>query len=155
MTTRFLPTQALLCELAIPMQAPAEAVWHALCDQTNAWWPADFHLVSPESTVELEPRAGGHLLESCEHNGSLLWYTTQLCTPGKLLVLAGHIAPPFGGPATSLLSLRLELADSTCVLHVSDAQFGHVTEAQSSSLEDGWRQVFEGGLKAFVESHGH
>lgn len=155
MTTRFLPTQALQCELEIPIQASVRDVWHALCDQTNAWWPADFHMVSSESIVDLEPKAGGHLLESCEQEGSLLWYVVQLCTPGKLLVMAGHIAPPFGGPATSLLSLRLEgqaETPGTCVLHVSDAQFGHVTEAQASSLEDGWRQVFDGGLRAFVEA---
>ena len=67
--------------------------------------------------------------------------------------LAGYLAPPYAGPATTLLRLELESKDKQqTVLRVSDSVFGNIDEISIASLEDGWRALFAGGLKKFVEA---
>ena len=144
-------TGARKYELEIEIEAPRERVWEALTNETDMWWLPDFRMVGEGSAVHFEARAGGHLVESREDGGSLLWYTVQMCMPGESLHLAGHIAPEWGGPATTMLHLALAEKDGKTVLLVQDALFGHVAEKTANSLESGWRQLFTDGLKQHAE----
>ncbi len=145
------PIQALHYELQIPIDAPQAVVWKALTEETNAWWLPDFHMVAADSVVSLQARAGGHLIESVADGGSLLWYTVQMCVPGKSLHLVGFMAPEWGGPATTMLELSLEETDTGIVLVVRDALFGQVTASTAKSLEEGWGKLFGQGLRRHVE----
>jgi uncharacterized protein YndB with AHSA1/START domain len=138
-------------QLEIVIDAPREAVWRALVDETDAWWLPDFHMLGEGSVVTFDATAGGQLIERKEDGGSLLWYTVSMCTPGESLHLVGHMAPAFGGPSTTMLHLALTERDGATVLSVEDALFGHVTDASVSSLEAGWAQLFGDGLKRHVE----
>jgi len=138
-------------ELEIEIEASREAVWEALTEETDAWWLPDFHMVGAGSVVTLDARAGGALVEQREGGGSLLWYTVQMCTPGESLHLVGHVAPEWGGPATTMLKLTLEETNGGTVLRVQDALFGQVSDANARSLEEGWGQLFGQGLKPHVE----
>jgi hypothetical protein len=63
--------------------------------------------------------------------------------------MSGFIAPPFGGPATSLLNVTFSAKDkSATVMEVTDSTFGCLEEA--TTLE-GWRQLFEAGFKTWIE----
>lgn len=139
-------------ELEVAIDADRERVWRALTEETDAWWLPDFHMVAADSVVELEACAGGGLVEHRPGGGSLLWYTVQMCAPGETLHLVGHLAPAWGGPATTMLELTLEERDGGTVLRVRDALFGHVTDDTARSLADGWRQLFGDGLKAHAEA---
>ena len=145
------PIQALKYELQIPIDAPKAVVWKALTEETNAWWLPDFHMVAADSVVSLQARAGGQLIESKADGGSLLWYTVQMCVPGESLHLVGFMAPEWGGPATTMLELSLQEADTGTLLVVRDALFGQVTESTARSLEEGWEKLFGQGLKRHAE----
>ncbi len=145
------PIQALKYELQIPIDAPQAVVWKALTEETNAWWLPDFHMVAADSVVSLQARAGGHLIESVADGGSLLWYTVQMCVPGKSLHLVGFMAPEWGGPATTMLELSLDETDTGTMLVVRDALFGQITESTAKSLEEGWGKLFGQGLKQHAE----
>ena len=149
--TDSLPIRACKHELEIPIQAPVEVVWKALTEDTNAWWLPDFHMVGEGSVVTLDATAGGHLIERHENGSSLLWHTVIMCTPGESLHLVGHLAPPWGGPATTMLHLALRAEGETTVLVVEDALFGHVSDSTAESLEQGWMQLFGEGLKPHAE----
>jgi len=151
MTTATAPLSSKSYTLEIAIQGSREAVWTALTDEVNAWWLPDFHMVGPDSIVRFEPRAGGTLLESKTDGSSLLWYTVQMAMPAESLHLVGHLGPDWGGPATSLLSLTLETRGDETVLRVRDALYGQVTDAGAAQQQDGWRQLFTDGLKAYVE----
>jgi len=144
---------AVTYELDIAIGAPPARVWEAIVDETNAWWLPDFHMVAPNSKVTFDVRAGGSLIEHSDDGGSLLWLTVLWCRPKELtLHTVGHIAPQWGGPATSLLTLAVEPGSGGgSVLKVTDAHHGHVDEANIRSLQDGWTELFSEGLKAFVE----
>lgn len=139
-------------ELEIKIDADPECVWSALIDDINAWWLPDFHMVGPGSTVRLEPHAGGGLIEELPDGGSLLWYTVHWIGPAAhTLYLVGHIAPDWGGPACTHLKIAVENRGNGSVVIITDSQFGHVSDQNLASLEDGWAALFRDGLKAFVE----
>jgi len=152
MSTELMETRALKYEFSIDIDAPREAVWTALTQETNAWWLPDFHMVGADSVVTLDARAGGQLVETNEAGGSLLWYEVQMCTPGESLHLVGHIGADWGGPATTMLTIKLEQRGDTTTLRVADALLGCVSASMPDSLEEGWKQLFGAGLKAHVES---
>ena len=138
-------------ELQIPLAVPRARAWEALTSEIDAWWLGDFRVVAPDSTLTLEPRAGGLLLESKPGGGSLLWFTVTLVTPGEGLHLVGHIAPPWGGPAVSMLSLVLKDSDEGCVLELTDALLCPDSMAKADGLEAGWKALFGTGLKQHLE----
>ena len=92
------------------------------------------------------------MTETHADGGSLLWFTVQWCTPGEVLYLVGHVAPDWGGPATSMLKIALEEAAAGTLLRFSDAHYGHISDENLASLEEGWKQLLGTGLKRYVES---
>ncbi|MCA9319246.1 MAG: hypothetical protein KDB53_00860 [Planctomycetes bacterium] len=153
MSAQFLETRALKYEFEVTMRGSRDLVWSTLTEATTDWWLPEFHMVGPESKVTLDARAGGQLLEVTAGGDSLLWYTVIMCLPQKALHLVGHVGPNWGGPATTMLTLSLQDRDEgRCTLRVQDALFGHLSEQSARSLEDGWRQLFENGLKTRVEA---
>lgn len=152
MTTADLETRALSSVLQISIAAPRAVVWRVLTEEVDGWWLPDFRMVGAGSTVTLEARAGGQLLEARPDGASLLWYTVAMCTPGESLQLVGHLCPPFGGPATSMLALALEERDGASLLTVTDSLVGHVSESTASCQLEGWQALFGGGLKPHAEA---
>lgn len=152
MSAKTLEVRAAQYELEIRIDGSRDKVWKALTEETNAWWLPDFHMVGEGSVVHFDARAGGQMIESRADGGSLLWFTVQWCTPGEVLHLSGHVAPDWGGPATSLLKIALEDADGGTLVRFTDAHFGHVSDENLASLEDGWKQLLGSGLKPYVES---
>ncbi len=151
MTSDNPPTGTLQYQLEVEIHASSDRVWKALTEETNAWWLSDFHMVGEGSVVSLDARAGGLLVESKPDGGSLLWYTVQMVMPGKSLHLVGHLAPEWGGPATTMLELVLEQQGDVTRLIVRDALFGRVNQDSAKSLEEGWTTLFSDGLRKYVE----
>lgn len=147
-----LETRAEKYELEITIDAPAEVVWKSLTREVDAWWLADFRMVGEGSVVTFDARAGGQLIEAKEDGGSLLWYTVTLVQPGECLHLVGHLAPDWGGPATTMLHLALAEEGGKTTLTVKDALFGALGDTTASSLKEGWQQLFGEGLKKHVEA---
>lgn len=141
-------------ELEVEISAEPTRVWNALIEEINAWWLPDFHMVGAGSVVRFEPRGGGGIIEETPDGGSLLWCTVHWIRPTERAVyLVGHVAPDWGGPACSHLKFAVEPLGKGSVVKITDAHFGHVSDENLASLEDGWGQLFRDGLKQFVE-HG-
>ena len=151
MSGRTQEATTLQYELEVEIHAPREKVWSALVDEADAWWLPDFHMLGEGSVVTFDAKAGGHLVERRADGSELLWYTVQMVQTGESVHLAGYVFPEWGGPSSSLLSLRLEETDDGTLLRVHDAHFGHVTAEDLGSLESGWRSQFTDGLKRHVE----
>ncbi len=138
-------------ELQISIRASQERVWHSLVNQITGWWLPDFQMLGSDSLVTLEPHAGGRLFEK---NGEreLLWYTVLAIMPHESLSLVGYCTPDFGGPLTTMLTVKLaETPANHTELTITDALLGHVTDQQMASLRSGWTQLFAEGLKPFAE----
>ena len=137
-------------EISISINAPRERVWKGLTEQLSSWWLPDFHMLGPDSVVQLEPRAGGRLFEQ-NSASELLWYTVLSITPNETLNLVGYCTAEFGGPSTTMLTVRLVSDGPSTQVTIADSLFGVVSDGHASSLSAGWAQLFRDGLKKFVE----
>lgn len=136
----------------IAIRASVETVWSNLAASINAWWMTDFRVFGANSEVSLEMKTGGSLIERGQDGSSLEWYRVQMCVPEKSLLLVGFLAPDWGGPTLSMLSLALQASEEGCVLTVSDALSGNTSAQSAQSAEDGWKLLFDQGFRAHVES---
>lgn len=140
-------------EYSIDMEIHANSnrIWRALFAEINHWWLPDFHMLGTESVVSFEPRAGGLLLEK---NGDreLAWYTVVAIDPQQSVTAAGYCTGEYGGPSTSLLTIRLKPNGEQTLLTIKDELIGKGDVSQANSLLDGWTQLFTDGLKRWVES---
>lgn len=135
------PPRIVEVRFTLPLSRDEGDVWRRLVDGIDAWWPRDYR-VFPEGRMQLDPRPGGALRETAHGDDGVLWYTVQAVHTGQWLVLAGHIAPPFGGPALSLL--RLTLANDAAgrgEIEVHDSILGR---ADAAAVEAGWRAIIGG-----------
>ncbi len=137
-------------EFSLLIRATRSQVWKGLTQKIEFWWLPDFHMLGSESVVFLELHAGGRLYEKCGPK-ELLWYTVLSITPHECLNLAGNCTTEYGGPSTTLLTVRLTSEDGATRLTVQDSLFGQVTDGHVESLRSGWLQLFKVGLKAWLE----
>jgi uncharacterized protein YndB with AHSA1/START domain len=137
--------------IEFPIAAPPERLWSALVKDTAKWWPVEHRICGPGSRMTFEPRPGGRLFEEGADGAGLLWYTVLAITPGESVTLVGHIAPPWGGPATSLLRLAVEARGDGSMLSVTDSLFGSVDEKFAASTNEGRRAILGDALNRHVE----
>jgi uncharacterized protein YndB with AHSA1/START domain len=137
-------------EFEVQIDAAPSLVWRALTDQLTSWWLPDFHVLGADSVVTLEPVPGGRLFEQNGTSG-LLWYTVIAVSENQSLSLAGYCTPEWGGPCSTLLTIKLIDEGARTRVVISDALYGRVADKQLESLESGWRQMFDDGLRKFVE----
>lgn len=124
--------------IALPL--PTVKVWTSLTSDIDAWWPQSYRALEQKSRMQFSTDLSGRLEELGPDGQGVLWYCVQAVTPLRSLTLAGHIAPPFGGPALSLLRLTFsDLPDGTSTLEIHDSLVGRVNPAM---VESGWRDIF-------------
>ena len=141
-------------DLEIVINAKPERVWHALVEEPTAWWNRDFYTSTAAKGFVIEPRLGGHAREDWGNGAGQIWYTVIGVEAPYMLTMQGLITPEFGGPTQTVLKLTLEAKGASTILRLSDTRFGRVGESGSTATSDGWRALFEGGLKAHVEQAG-
>ena len=146
-------TGSVQVDVQIPVKQPSTIVWRSLFEQTALWWPADYYATSHPSCMVFEPTLGGQLYEEAESGAAVLWYTVIAIEPPLSINLAGHIAPPFGGPATSLLRIDLESASETSsLIRISDSVFGCIDTSTQQRISEGWATIFT-SAKMFIEAN--
>jgi uncharacterized protein YndB with AHSA1/START domain len=141
----------VLVELELAFEAPRERVWKALVSETGRWWPKDFLVGRDVKAFSLEPRLGGRLHEDWGDGQGVVWFTVNCIEAPRRLDLVGHLAPAFGGPALSYLSLQLEEAGKKTLLKLSDGVHGRVGPETETNLREGWQLLFGEALKDYVE----
>src|SRR3712207_950893 len=119
--------KSITVELEIPIRAKKEKVWAALVNEIDLWWRKDF-LITQAKKFVLEPRLGGRMYEDAGDVTGVTWYNFQGVTPNESLLLTGFLFPGFGGPATTLLQLKLEERGKETVLKITDAIFGDLSK---------------------------
>lgn len=137
-------------EIEIRLAVSREKAWAALIDDIAEWWPRDFYVTKAPKFI-LEPKVGGRAYEDTGNGTGALWFQITSILPPQQLDLQGHIAPPFGGPCTSLLSIRLEEDGENTIFRLSDHLFGVVPDTATTNIDEGWRQIFEKNFKEYVE----
>lgn len=138
----------------VEIKASPEKVWTLLTTDISTWWSKDFHSSPDTLRFVMEPKVGGRLYEDQGDDRGVLWGHVVQFDPPKRVQIQGAMFPEYGGPGTFILSCQVEPSKDGCILKVSDALFGYVTEAQVAETKDGWMQIFGGGLKKAAETAG-
>lgn len=143
------PISSATHRLTLQIAKPQRAVWKAFTRDVQSWWPKDFYATGSPHRMVFEVKPGGRLYEDAGDGNGLVWYHVIALDAPNAITLSGFIAPPFGGPATSLLRVAFsEQGKSATFMEVTDSTFGCIEE---STTAEGWRQLFEDGFKAWVE----
>jgi uncharacterized protein YndB with AHSA1/START domain len=136
--------------LTLEIPKPQAAVWKAFTGDIHSWWPKDFYATESPKRIVFEVKPGGRLYEDAGDGNGLVWYHVIALDAPNSVSLSGFIAPPFGGPATSLLRVAFSAqGKSATLMEVTDSTFGRLGDP--SATEEGWRMLFEGGFKAWLE----
>ena len=144
------PIRAITHRLTLEIAKPHGAVWKAFTRDIHSWWPKDFYATESPKRIVFEVKPGGRLYEDAGDGNGLVWYHVIALDAPNSVSLSGFIAPPFGGPATSLLRVAFSpQGKAATVMEVTDSTFGCL--ADPGATEEGWRMLFEGGFKAWVE----
>jgi uncharacterized protein YndB with AHSA1/START domain len=127
-------------KFTLDLPVPPQAAWRTLTQSVDAWWPRDYRAGPEGSRMQLTAALGGQLLEATDDGNGIVWYQVIALDAPKSITMAGFIAPPFGGPATTLLRLTIigERA-ARSALEVHDSLLGVV---DADSVEAGWRAIF-------------
>ena len=139
-----------IIELEIPIHAPKEKVWKALVNDTTFWWPENFYSSPKVKGHHIEAKLGGRMYEDWGDGQGLIWYNVFGIDAPHSIHLEGSMAPPWG-PSHAMLVLKLEEKDGVTVLKLSDSTVGRIDG--KCEKEAGWRELFEGALKPYAESH--
>lgn len=91
------------------MVVPVDAAtaWSALVGEVDAWWPKDHSWWGSDSTLSIEPRAGGCFCEIAGDRQAQHMAVTFV-EPGKLLRMTGGLGPLQGMGLHGALEFRLE-----------------------------------------------
>src|SRR3954466_14591316 len=92
--------------LSLEIGKPQTAVWKAFTGEIHSWWPKDFYATESPKRIVFEVKPGGRLYEDAGEGNGLVWYHVIALDAPNSITLSGFIAPPFGGPATSLLRVE-------------------------------------------------
>ncbi len=145
-------TGAVVAELELTINAPRKKVWDAFFNDPHEWWHKDFYASSAPAKFVIDRKLGGFMYEDSGNGSGLIWFTILGLMPGEMVYAIGHVAPPFGGPATGLLTIKFDEVDAnTTTFKLSDASFGHLTKNTASNAEAGWKMLFD-ELKKHVEA---
>ena len=136
--------------LTLEIAKPHATVWKAFTSDLHSWWPEDFYVTESPKRMVFEVKPGGRLYEDGGEGNGLLWYHVIAVDAPHAITMSGFIAPPFGGPATSLLRVAFSAqGKSATSMEVTDSTFGRLGDPKTTS--EGWRMLFEDGFKAWVE----
>lgn len=135
-------------ELEISMAAKRSRVWQAISTEASKWWPSGFVTSERTQRFVIEAKLGGRAFEELGNGDGLVWYSVIGVDTERQLTMAVQLLPPFGGPATTALSLTLAPQNQGIVPKVRDDRFGILGGA---SPVEGRRTVFDEGLRAYVE----
>ena len=148
-----LPITSATHRLSLEIAKTHGAVWKAFTADIHQWWPKDFYATESPQRIVFEVKPGGRLYEDSGKGNGLVWYHVIAVDAPNSITMSGFIAPPFGGPATSLLNITFSpKGKSGTAMEVTDSTFGCLGD--TGATKEGWRLLFEGGFKKWVEGRG-
>jgi len=130
------------------IDAPAEDVFNALVQDTDAWWGPPYVHGPHARSIRLELEPGGRLWEDWGDSEGAVWGRIHVWRRNERLELIG----PFGmaGPVHGMVIFELQPDGSGTLLRFSHRAVGAITDRELATYNDGWRNLL-GRLAAYVE----
>ena len=136
----------------IVIHAEIDAVWDCLVNKTSKWWSRDFYTNPKTKGFYIESRIGGRAYEDFGQGEGFVWSEVIGVDSPNAIHMKGLLAPAFGGPAISYISIHLQADGASTILKLSDALLGAVSEKGAAQIEAGWKMIYGEAFKHYVES---
>lgn len=135
--------------LVIELKATPHEVWSALTADIGRWWPGPaFCSKGPgPHRMSLDARPGGYMYEDAGGGNGMIWGTVVHVEKDRVLQVTGT----YGSPLTWVGKYELDAIESGTRLRFSEAMLGRITEAELESKDHGWRYLYDGHLRAYLE----
>lgn len=133
-------------EMEMTIKASPSAVYRALVQDLDAWWP---HRFRPDSTIVVDDRLGGLIEERYAAGGGAIFGTIMMMDPGRRFASS---SPSYMN--RSFYSFNEESFDEHadgCLYKKSLTLFGDVSEQTEVMFRDGARALMEKGLREYLE----
>lgn len=145
--------QGFTVENARVVGVDAASAWTALVQDIDRWWPKDHSWWGEESTLSIEPRAGGCF---CERSGGreASHMRVALVNPGKLLRMTGGLGPLQGMGLHGAMEWRFEPVDDGTRITLWYRAGGYTPDDLSgfAPVVDRVQALQLGGLADFLEA---
>ena len=136
----------------IAIDASVDLVWQSLVNDTAKWWGSDFYTNPKTKGFHIEGRLGGRTFEDYGDGEGLIWAEVIGVDAPNAIMMKGLLAPDFGGPAISYLSIKLLPDGSGTRFQLTDTLFGAVNDGTAAQIEAGWKTIYGEALKNYFES---
>ena len=142
--------EAIHIEQEVTIAAPPERVFEALTSEVAAWWGAPYLYSEAAQNIILEPKLGGRFYEDWGDDEGILYATVTGIKRAERLELTGPMG--MGGAVQGFISIQLEPKEAVTVVRLSHRATGEVTAETKANYGQGWQDLLEVRLKAFVET---
>lgn len=146
------PTIELLhIELEIPLNFAPQIVFKALTQDIDVWWDKEYSTIK-RGKVVLEAEPGKRFYEDWGNgNGAVVGIVTYI-EKDKVLEIEGHLG--MDKPAQGLLRFELVPQGTATLLKVTHRATGIIRSYAIHVFAQGWKNLFEVRLPAYLEQHG-
>lgn len=137
-------------EVEFTLNAPRAKVWKALTQQVASWWPKSF-CMKPEQVkaFRVEFQLGGRMYEDWGGGEGWVWWNiVQIDSPRYFFTCQGVLSDV---SSWDFVTFSLEERRKATVLKISDRMWGNMPKKYERRHEDGWKVLFDGAFKPFVE----
>ncbi len=136
--------------LTLEIAKPHAAVWKAFTSDVQSWWPKDFYATESPKRMVFEVKPGGRLYEDGGEGNGLVWYhVIAVDAPQRHNDVGVHCPAVWGAGHIASASGIFRPGE---VGHVDGGNRFHLRlPGRSEEHQEGWRMLFEGGFKAWVE----
>ena len=135
-------------EMEVLINAAPERVFGALTENVLGWWDTE-HCTYKHGKMVLEPQVGGRFYEDWGEGEGALFGMVRYIERNRLLKIEGTI----GMDVLVLGMIRYELVPQgpATLLKFTHHAFGELDEETEGAYVEGWKDMLEGRLRAYVE----
>ena len=137
-------------KMEMPIGAPQQRVWQALTQELEQWWPKSF-CMNPNrvTSFRMEFKLGGRMYEDWGNGDGWLWWTIFKIDSQEMTFSAWGYE---SDASIHKMQFAVRADGNKSVLIVGDEAFGSLDAQQTSaSHAAGWKELFEGAFRPYVE----
>ncbi|MFN4100919.1 MAG: SRPBCC family protein [Pararhodobacter sp.] len=124
------------------------ALFHALTQGIDEWWPPDTRLTGPLGRLSLVAEPGAVLIERGPGGAAVIWGTVDAVEPERRLYLNGWFGVQ--GAVAGRVHFDVTGIASGARLTLLHQAIGPVPEDMNTRHRATWRRILDGALRAYL-----
>ena len=131
------------------LPASPNAVFSALTEGLDAWWPRTWRQIGLSGTLALDCRLNAAMSENGADGAGAIWGWIDAIIPNKSLHLLGHFGVE--GAVAGRVQYEISPKEGGCVLHVLHQAIGPIAEDRGAKYRIAWRDALDIKLRSYLQ----